>query len=483
MKKTNIVMHLVLLAGMFMVFYVEADACECRAMPPVAESLDNAEIVMTARVTSVDGYITARSADKKDVTPTTKLIVERVFKGNVKQGDEIIIQPHPGRCDRLFDKSNVGQEYLYFLPKPESSDPATTQPIFSQTICDRITKLENAGLDLEYLENVEKYRGRTRVSGRIRPDIWGSQAGSTAFPSIDGIEIDLKSKAEAFSAKTASDGGYEFFDLTAGTYALRARVPKGWKVNEEEFTLEDGKQLEIPLMIEADTLISGRLLSADGRPMGDIRVSVIAVDRQMSRYDIGILDDRTNPNGEFEIDALPAGQYVLAANVKEAFQFSNANYDTVYYPGVRSRERAAIINVEMGKPVTGLSLRMFARKPSVEVKGIVKYSDGVPAVGALVSFSSEDRGSGSVIAQSYTDETGNFTLRVLKGAVGDILVLEADTDSFSEACKAERLKKDPVSGSTEFLMIKNVPVNAAKDVSGIDLKFPYSSCTGSEQKK
>lgn len=128
-------------------------------------------------------------------------------------------------------------------------------------------------------------------------------------------------------------------------------------------------------------------------------------------------------------------------------------------------------------PVNGIIILMPPERPSIEIGGVVKYSDGAPARGATVGFSSNEENKGSSVEVAKTDRNGHFTLKVLKGVVGSILVLESSDSTAENGCdESSRIKKDPTTGYTEFVTIKNVEVNTRKSVPGLVLTFPFASC-------
>jgi hypothetical protein len=184
----------------------------------------------------------------------------------------------------------------------------------------------------------------------------------------------------------------------------------------------------------------------------------------------------TDSEGRFEIDNLMPGTYRVVANGDFSFDYRNAHYETAYFPKGALESDAKLIKVELGKPVKGITIRLSKRRASTVISGVVRYADGIPAFNALVSFSS-DTENGSSIAQTKTDKQGQFRLSVLKGVVGSLLVMEDDDHVSRNGCDTtSRSKKDPVTGSTEFLTIKNVEINTSKAASKLSLTFPFAFC-------
>src|SRR3954470_7915457 len=76
-----------------------AFACWCRSAGPVLDEFESSKLVLVTRIVSVE-------------KEQAKLIIERVFKGNAKVGDELkFAQGDFNDCVRRFDAEEVGQKY------------------------------------------------------------------------------------------------------------------------------------------------------------------------------------------------------------------------------------------------------------------------------------------------------------------------------------------------------------------------------------
>jgi hypothetical protein len=77
-----------LLMCMGLIFDVRvANACSCGATPTVLESFEDAHVVVIVKVVGVERSEESRGYDN---VSSTKTIVEKVYKGNLKAGDEMI---------------------------------------------------------------------------------------------------------------------------------------------------------------------------------------------------------------------------------------------------------------------------------------------------------------------------------------------------------------------------------------------------------
>ena len=113
-----------------------AGACSCGPRPTVLEAFDTADEVVIVRVLSVEKVENTEERYVDGVRSAT-MIVEKVFKGNLKVRDEVIFGQGSGsNCIITYDEKSVGDQYLYYLHRPEKlsqgSDP--TEPVlFNQT--------------------------------------------------------------------------------------------------------------------------------------------------------------------------------------------------------------------------------------------------------------------------------------------------------------------------------------------------------------
>lgn len=197
----------------------EAKACECQPeRMAVLDAYDNAAVVVIAKVASVkkSGRDAGHAVDR---ISSTAMIVEQVFKGGVKVGDEMTFkQGDPSACVWAFDEEDIGRRYLLYLGSYEE-----TTRMWSVSVCGRSGEVDGAIDDLLYLNRLEELRGRTRISGRI-------EFGGDGEMDVSGRVIRIIGAKEVHEVKTNERGIYEILDLPPGIYLIEADTPPGWKV-------------------------------------------------------------------------------------------------------------------------------------------------------------------------------------------------------------------------------------------------------------
>lgn len=198
------------------------NACGCYSNATVLDDYENADLVIIARVKSFTK--TTTPSQSGSYVNNVSMIVDKVFKGDVKIGDELTFAQGDTvlGCTWSFYDDMLEGKYLLYLDRPEKpSDP------FYISTCNRSKGLESAHEDLLYLDNIDKVKGRTRISGVVEVD-GGDE-------NIEGLQIRIRGKNKTYIATTDKNGVYELYDLPPGRYLLEPVLKTGWKV--EEFNL------------------------------------------------------------------------------------------------------------------------------------------------------------------------------------------------------------------------------------------------------
>ncbi len=188
-------------------------ACWCRDRGPVLEEFEGAKLVVVARVLSV-GELKAVMG------------VERVFKGKVKEGDQLnFIQGQFSDCVISFQPSEVGQKYLFYLGMP-TTRLGKKEPLYEAFVCGRSSKLARAFDDMAYLDRISEVRGKTRISGYFETRLADP-------PNFEGLIVRIKRKKKSYFVKTDQNGYFEIYDLSPGEYVIEPEIPAGWQVDQK----------------------------------------------------------------------------------------------------------------------------------------------------------------------------------------------------------------------------------------------------------
>ncbi len=491
--------------------YTEAIACTCGPRPTVLDAYENADLVVRTRLKSVDKIREKEREYDVGYIRSVTMIVDKVYKGDVKAGTEIKIAQGGGAdCIWTFDESWIDEEFLFYLGKPsigpswgDGMNSATTfpreggpitTPMYHAVTCGRSNGLKGATDDISFLENLASAKGRTRISGTLQR--WfGAEFDS------GNIEIQLIGKDKTFTARTNKDGFFEIYDLPAGNYHAKIDVPFGWKINDymvgqtsrgfEEYDpaaerkganqipirIVKGRHANLDLYFDIDTAIKGRVLSPAGTPMKGVCVK--AVSTELKEGDYRGAFDCTNEKGEFVVEEMRPGNYRLVVNDDGKID-ADEPFGVLFYPGVDDYTNAGIIAVEAGKYVTDRVIRVPNTVELVVFSGRFFYSDGRPVIDEWVRFVPDDAKRYDDMSQK-TDKAGNLTFRLPKGASGKISgEMYTYIGEFTNCNKLDELIK--ATGKT-FLTAKSnvVTVNGVSPGEPISLSFPFPSCTKSKE--
>jgi hypothetical protein len=175
--------------------------------------------------------------------------------------------------------------------------------------------------------------------------------------------------------------------------------------------------IELNFNAQLDGRISGRVLDSDGKPVPDsAQVSVVTL--ESADKDFAHTESRSDytKNGQYEIDGLPPGKYVLGVNIADPPEGGSA-YAPTYFPGVTDLKNATIINIGAGEKLRNYDLRLPPRLETVTVTGTVLWANGKPVVGADIDISDVGDIDYSLAfgVDIVTDKQGHFSIKAFKG--------------------------------------------------------------------
>lgn len=469
-----------------------ANACLCGQRPPVLDALEQSDEVVILRAISVEKAEGTEAKDFGQGIKSMTMVVEEVFKGKLNVRDEIVFAQGGGSdCLWTFDDESVGQQFLFYLTRPEklSYRPRWVESgMWLVSDCSRSTDLEGAGEDLLYLKRIAKLRGKTRISGSI--------GGGYDYPDleVEGKRIKIIGPNKTYETKTNKDGVFEIYDLPPGKYFVEPETPAGWKMdpsylmhslsvvldNSGQPEMKSAKQVAITLppkkhasvnfVFNVENFVRGRVLGPKGKGMSRVWVRLLQPGQDTGPSAC------TDEQGEFELTQIPKGQYVLVANA-DGRPSGREPFPKIFYPNVTERERAAVIDINPGEKLANLDIVIPKLEETVTIAGIFRYSDGNPVSEEPVSFKaskSNEKVDGDV--GEKTDDAGRFTLTVLKGLTGELSGEHFLLAGVYKDCPRvdELIAK---SEQSSVIVRSNViKLTTEQDMYSVELTLPFPRC-------
>jgi len=474
--KRSVVRTVLCLAAFVMVAGV-ANACGCYPFTTVLDDYEDANLVIVARFVSVTKTTTPRWPDTDIGTAT--MIVERVYKGDVKVGDKLVFAQGNFTldCSWTFYEKEIGEQYLLYLYRPSDSTELLKVPS-----CHRSKSVEYANEDFLYLDNIDKRRGRTRVSGVLEGD--GIDESNVA-----DRKIFLRGENKTYFAVTNKNGVYEIYDLPPGRYILEPELKSGWKVDRFELTRVPGRSEPKPSNRVAFTLrakkhfganinlalnnhISGIVRDGNLRPMRRVCVRLAEAEKEQDTS----CSDFTETDGSFRVDGVEAGTYVLVLNPEDK-PTAEMPFRRLYFGNTAEHKNATRITVNHGESIDNLNVVISNLIKGTRIDGVVRYADGRPAGGGFVNFKPQNTDDKQAELHNYADDKGRFSFTVLGEAKGEVFGSYRPGDRQFATCPSFMKLIKKTGRQLELIETQHVEVDGTKDLSGLVLRYPVTPCT------
>jgi hypothetical protein len=483
-------LFLLFILTVFIVDVRTVSACSCAGTPTVLSQYEWAKNIVIVRAVSFE-----KSETGIDGIASTKMVVEKVFKGDLKAGDEMVFaQGGGGDCIWTFQKKDAGKQFLFYLYEKKDE-----QKVWFISICGRSRQLERAADDLLYLENIDKVRGKTRLSGTLMYRQAPARDGEEWISrTLDGRKVRIIREKKTYELTTNSQGVYEIYDLPPGIYTVEPEAFDGWKLDDsypsnrpeiskiERNNIEKTKKREAQIVVEAgkhayfefeytiDNVIQGKVLDATGKGMKDVCLNLVPEQGKAANY--FRLSDCTDEDGVFEMKSIPPGRYLIVVNDDGKIS-SSEPFNTFYYPNTFEREKAGIIAIGAGNIQEDMNIYVPEMKEVIIVEGTLLYEDGQPVVDTYVQFKA-DNASASIEGKAHakTDGSGKFSINILKGLKGKLYSeMYIYTGKFENCPKIAELLRKKGTDSTQ-IQTTAFEIRADENISKIVLKYPFPYC-------
>ena len=228
------------------------------------------------------------------------------------------------------------------------------------------------------------------IPGRIYGKITDRATGEPVAGAFVFVLIDLPAQRRSFRVRSDSRGRYEYEGLALGGYYLRVRArsfmeyvhgPQSRERFPVSITLTDDRpECEAHIVLERGVVISGRVVDAAGQPVD--RCTVFAFTRtqeskQRRWRQVGV--NRADGNGQYAINGLPPGQYVLMASLwpPVASKYGMERLVT-YYGDAFSPDEAKQVRVGKAERLDGIDVRLRTTGGMTITGKVVAAESGLP---------------------------------------------------------------------------------------------------------
>jgi hypothetical protein len=459
--------------ALLLVIATRAFPCSCSGnWPSVKQAWEKAPFVFLGTVEMADPD--EDSSQTIFQAQSVRIRVDEAFKG-VSRGKTIELHQGGTDCDAKF---RTGQRAVFYLWA------GATPGSWGVPFCTRaLGSAESGGDDLLFLRGLPRSASGTRLSGAIN---LYEDSPIEAFRRVGGIpDVRVKVMGPRGLARelvTNAAGVYEVFGLRPGRYSVNFEVPKGLKIkfpmvtgspgitgDDAAVELAPNGGATVDFVLQADTRLSGRMLDAQGAPMTGVCVDLEPLE---GRGENGArFFDCSKEGGGFTMEMMPPGKYLLVVHDDVHWDLLEST-STLYYPGLRDRQLAAVVSIAAGAYVENIEVRLPRDERRYKIAGKLRFIDGAPVADASVTFTSPEHGYSEA---TRTGPDGSFGLPVIAGMEGQLSGQLGVFEPILRLCPELRV------GSRRRGMILSidgepVTLSADSDHEGLELKLSSPSC-------
>ena len=400
---------------------ISAYACTCGVsiMPPLPCQIAwHHHAVFTGVVTDIvdPGFPTVERGEappsaigfrKKQVT----LKLSEAFTGLASDVKEVTIDTGlgGGDCGYPFQR---GVEYIVYAYR-RPNGPLETG------ICSPTRPATQASEDLKYLRGLPTAAvpGDIRVTALVRDEGRIRASGGWDLVGLAGVRVSLMGNNVSATSVTDSDGRSAFRALQPGEYNINAAA-EGYRLSSPPvlpIKLHPKGCADVPLWLQLDRSVTGRVVATDGSPVAGVRVEAVrARPRQENERPYAVDTSRTDANGRYELKNLQAGDYYLGTTLSSPPTKENP-YTRWFYPGTEDPRAAVLIHVSDTPERQTFDLSLpDPQKPRV-IEGKVIWPDGSPALNAPISLQDFRWRWQAARLRATTDNDGHFEVEGLEG--------------------------------------------------------------------
>ncbi|HSQ23874.1 MAG TPA: carboxypeptidase-like regulatory domain-containing protein [Pyrinomonadaceae bacterium] len=319
-----------------------------------------------------------------------------------------------------------------------------------------------------------KTKANGSISGRVT-------IGEKPAPGILIAVSGLNSPMPTAQATSDAEGNYRIGGLAAGQINVTPVAPvyvvpasamfgQGRVVNLSANEAVEG----IDFKLTRGGVITGRITDADGRPVIEERISLIAIDengapvRGPTLRQANFMMYQTDDRGAYRIYGLPAGHYKVSVGEdinRIAGMRASGYYQRVFYPDATEINKAGIVDVSEGGETKNIDIKLGRRSATYSASGrIIDADTGRPlagvyfSVGAVQQNQNQSYVSGTSGPSNPTNSQGEFRM---EGLSPGRYVLMINSQNFNpNATSMPKVYSEPLSFEIADVDVTNLEIKA-----------------------
>jgi hypothetical protein len=281
---------------------------------------------------------------------------------------------------------------------------------------------------------------------------------------VQGIGVALRTserdqRRAALIGTTDAEGNYQISKVPAGQYQAAPIAPT-FVIPEMNRSGHEGKLVVlsegenvvgIDFTLVKAGVITGKVTDAEGKPVVEERLNLMAVDSTNQDVRSRLLDFRTDDRGVYRIFGLAAGRYKVAVgqdNHLGAFGGGRGRrpYKLTFHPDATDFSQATIVEVLEGGETSGIDITVGRFLDGYAASGrIIDGETGQPLAKIRIGVTprQENRDYGYLPVRSLSSSRGEFRIEGLTpGRYSVVIATQADNDPFADPVPFEVVDRD-----------------------------------------
>ena len=281
-------------------------------------------------------------ANGPDDEQRVQLAPEEVFFGN--PGKEVIAITNQRRCIAELHPRDRWLVYLYYHREKKE---------FLLSYGSGSVPVADAEIGIARLRRLSGMAGMALIRGHVQQAFQIPDGEQYEDVSNHKLIATRKDTGAHYTVFTDDQGAYEFEPLPSGSYELTANTTAGWWAEEGRVDIHARDCRYVGFQLVPDSSISGRVRAVGADPEKVIWVEAVKVGGEESHSTFADKD------GHFEFRGLRPGKYLIGVDI-------NAQPGTpewkhrLYYPGVRQKDLAIIIDIGRGEQRSNIEFALPA---------------------------------------------------------------------------------------------------------------------------